>query len=184
MALHTFDKVLLTSLQKGDREAFNALFIKYSPKVYFFCLKYFKNQVEAEEIVQDVFLRIWETRNKIDVTKPFNTYLIAIAKHIIFDAIRRQAVKRRFTLYLQESSSGSYDLGHELDEKNLREYLLMTIGQLPLQQRSILLLKSNGYNNSEIARRLRLSKRTVETHVNRALKYLRLQLKQVMSFVW
>ena len=171
------DIIALTSLQKGDREAFNTLFIKYAPKLYFFVQKYFNGQIEAEEVVQYVFLKIWETRERIDSSKSFNTYIIAIAKHIIFDYLRHEAIKRKFDNYMVRSSKHASDLEDEIAEKNMKEYLWECIEALPFQQKNILLLKSRGYDNDEIAKRLQLSKRTVETHINRAIKYLRSQVR-------
>jgi len=172
----TQERLLLESLKKGNREAFNTLFKKYSPKLYFFCLKYFKGQIEAEEIVQDSFLKIWETHKGIDATCPFSTYLITIAKHRIFDQLRHEVVKRKYSSYLLHSSKGDFDLEHELIENNMKEHLWACVGHLPAQQKSILHLKGKGYGNSEIAERLHLSKRTVEKHINRALKYLQMHL--------
>lgn len=170
------DKLLLTLLKKGSRDAFNALFEKYSPKLYFFCLKSFQNKVDAEEIVQDAFMKIWETRSRIDENQHFNTYLIAIAKHIIYDFLKHKVVERKYSDYILQSSDGSYNIEQEVALKDFKQYMLGSIEQLPAQQKEILLLKSKGYDNDEIAQQLNLSKRTIETHINRAFKFLRIYL--------
>jgi len=179
----TEDRLLLEALKKGDRAAFNVLFEKYSPKLYFFCLKYLSDKINAEEIVQETFLKIWETRSKIDTSRHFNTWLITIARHIIFDYLRHKMVEWKFNDYALKSFDISADLESEQTEKQLRSYLTKTIEQLPVQQKEVLLLKSKGYDNKEIALRLNLSKRTVETHINRALKVLRIQLKEIKVFL-
>jgi RNA polymerase sigma-70 factor (ECF subfamily) len=167
------DRQLIISLKKGNRKAFNALFEKYSPKLHFFTLKSFQNKVDAEEIVQSSFLKIWETRHKIDENQHFNTYLITIAKHIIYDLLRHKLVERKYSQYILQSSDESYSIENDFVLKNLKEYVATSIEHLPIQQREIILLKSKGYDNEEIAKQLKLSKRTVETHINRALKFLR-----------
>jgi RNA polymerase sigma-70 factor (ECF subfamily) len=167
------DGVLIISLKKGNRNAFNTLFEKYSPKLYFFVLKTFQNKVEAEEIVQETFLKIWETRHRIDEKQNFNTYLISIAKHLIYDHLRHKAVERKYSQRVQQTSDKSYTVEDEFALESLRDYIIANIELLPPQQKEILLLKNKGYENDEIAERLNLSKRTVETHINRAFKVLR-----------
>jgi RNA polymerase sigma-70 factor (ECF subfamily) len=167
------DGILVILLKKGDRNAFNTLFEKYSPKLYFFILKTFQNKVEAEEIVQDTFLRLWETRHRIDEKRHFNTYLISIAKHLIYDHLRHKMVERKYNQRVQKTSDQSYTVEDELASESLRAYIVANIERLPPQQKEILLLKSKGYENDEIAQQLNLSKRTVETHINRAFKFLR-----------
>ncbi|MDR0296110.1 MAG: RNA polymerase sigma-70 factor [Prevotellaceae bacterium] len=180
------DRQLIISLKKGNREAFNLLFEKYSPKLHFFTLKSFQNKVDAEEIVQNTFLKIWETSYKIDENQHFTTYLITIAKHIIYDCLRHKLVERKYNQYILQSSDESYSIENDFVLKNLKEYLAISIGRLPTQQKEIILLKSKGYNNKEIAKQLKLSKRTVETHINRALKFLRSHLinkKEIFTIV-
>ncbi|MDR1951181.1 MAG: RNA polymerase sigma-70 factor [Bacteroidales bacterium] len=167
------DSILIISLKKGNRNAFNTLFEKYSPKLYFFILKTFQNKVEAEEIVQDTFLKIWETRRRIDEKQHFNTYLISIAKHLIYDHLRHKAVERKYSQHALQASDKSYSVDDELALESLRDYIIAKIELLPPQQKEILLLKNKGYENDEIAKLLSLSKRTVETHINRAFKSLR-----------
>ncbi len=170
------DKSLLVRLKNGDREAFNQLFETYSPKLYFFCLKSFRNQVDAQEIVQDTFLKIWETRRRVDENQHFNTYLIAIAKHAIYDFLKHRVVERKYSDYMLRSGDGAYSIEHELAVRDFREHMAAGIERLPAQQKEVMRLKSRGYDNDEIARRLDLSKRTVEAHVNHAFKSIRAHL--------
>jgi len=169
----TQDSILIISLKKGNRNAFDTLFEKYSPKLYYFVLKTFQNKVEAEEIVQDTFLKLWETRHRIDEKQHFNTYLISIAKHLIYDHLRHKAVERKYSQYAKQTSEKTYTVEDEFALESLKDYIVAQIELLPPQQREILLLKSKGYANDEIAQTLNLSKRTVETHINRAFKLLR-----------
>ncbi|MCL1827640.1 MAG: sigma-70 family RNA polymerase sigma factor, partial [Candidatus Cloacimonetes bacterium] len=85
----------LLLLTKGDSNAFSSLFDEYYPRLYSFCLKYLHNSAEAEDIVQDTFIRIWETRERIDPARPFISYLIAIAKNRIYDSIKQKIVAHK-----------------------------------------------------------------------------------------
>ncbi len=167
------EKVLLVSLKKGNRDAFDAVFKKYASRLYFFSMSFFNSKSDAEEIVQETFVRIWETRSTIDENKNFNTYLISIAKNLIYNTFRHKLVVQKYAEQAQQLSDGSYSMEQDLMMQNMREQLLSGIGLLPPQQKEVLLLKSKGYSNEEIAQQLKLSKRTVETHINKAFKYLR-----------
>lgn len=171
------DDILLGLLKKGNKNAFDTLFKKYAPRLYFFSLN-FSTKEDAEEIVQDTFVKIWETRDKIDVTQHFNTYLIAIAKHLIYNRFRHKVVEQKYSKHILQTSCDFYSVEHELILKNLKEHIIASISQLSPQQKEIILLKYNGYDNQSIAEQLHLSKRTVETHINKAFKMLRLYLTE------
>ncbi len=172
------EQVLLRSLKQGDQQAFDVLFKKYAPRLYFFVFRFFNNRPAAEEIVQDTFVKIWDTRDRINVDQHFSTYLFTIAKHLIYNRFRYELVERKYREFILQHSGDSYSIEHDIVAKQLKEYLLDGIGRLPAQQKEILLLRNQGYDNDEIAQQLQLSKRTVETHINKAFKYLRLFLKE------
>lgn len=171
------DDILLGLLKNENKNAFDTLFKKYAPRLYFFSLNFLTKE-DAEEIAQDTFVKIWETRDKIDVTQHFNTYLITIAKHLIYNRFRHKVVEQKYNKHILQTACDSYSVEHELILKNLKERIIASIGQLSPQQKEIVLLKYNGYDNQSIAERLRLSKRTVETHINKAFKMLRRYLTE------
>lgn len=170
------EKKLLLSLKQGDKDAFDAIFKKYASRLYFFSLTFFNSRADADEIVQETFVKLWETRYRIDETQSFNTYLITIAKHIIYNQFRHKLVEQKYNEYILQTTGDSYSIENDLVLKNLKEHMLAGIAQLPPQQREILLLKRKGYDNEEIAGQLNVSKRTVETHINKAFKFLRTYL--------
>lgn len=178
------DKIVLASLKKGDIKAFDVLFKKYSSRLYFFALHFFTSKTDAEEIVQETFVKIWETRERIDENQHFNTYLIAIAKHIIYNHFRHKLVERKYSEQVKQSAVDFYSIEEDIAIKNLRSRMLAGMAQLPPQQREILHLRHKGYDNDEIARQLKISKRTVETHIGKAFKYLRIQLQDYKEFVF
>ncbi len=167
------EKTLIALLKSGDRVAFGAVFEKYAARLYRFSFHFFRNEADAEEIVQETFLKIWETRERIDVQQHFNTYLITIAKHQIYDVIKHKFVEQKHHQRIFENSLTSYSIEDDFVLQNLMELLLSCIEQLPPQQREVMLLRNKGLNNQEIAEKLDLSVRTVETHVSHALKILR-----------
>lgn len=168
----------LQAVKEGDESAFASLFDEYHPRLYNFCLKYLYNQTEAEDIVQETFISIWETRSKIDPTKPFSTYLIAIAKNKIYNLIKRKYVAEKH----QEGLTEFMVQGMSEDDRALWNDLIalmfLSMEHLPERQREILMLRTKGLSNPEIAKHLNISLRTVENHYSRALISLRSVMKQ------
>ena len=170
-------KEALLRLKKGETVAFDTVFRQCAPRLYYFVDSYFGNKVEAEEVVQETFIKVWQYREQIDENQSFNTFIITIAKHMVYNKLKHRMVEKRYVDSVWHTSSNSDGVDDELDRKHLREHLEAAISLLPPQQRDILLLKNKGYNNEEIAKNLKISKRTVETHISRAFRLLRTQLK-------
>lgn len=85
------EKKLVTRFKSGDADAFGMLFKLYAPKLGSFCLGLVSKE-DAENIVQDVFLKLWETRKKIDPSQNFGMYTMTIARNLIYDMFRRGSV--------------------------------------------------------------------------------------------
>jgi len=168
------DKYLLGLLQKNDSVAFEALFEKYASRLYHFALHFFHGSAyDAEEVVQNVFLKIWENRATIDSVQNFNSYLITIAKHQMYDTIKHKFVAQKHQQYILNVAAKSTSDEDQSILQDMIELMLSCIEQLPDQQKEVMLLRNKGFTNAEIAQKLALSIRTVETHVSNALKVLR-----------
>lgn len=170
------DPGLVRRVKHGDRRAFDALFREYGPRLYAFALHYFNDRADAEEILQETFLTIWETRRQLDETRGFSAYLFSIAKHKIYNVLKHRAVERRYENAAARFTDAGHDAGDEPSGENLRKLVRSALDRLPPQQREIMELKARGHSNEEIARSLDISRRTVETHVYRAFKALRTYL--------
>ena len=163
----------LKRLKKGDRSAFNAMFSMYAAKLYHFSLNYLHSETDAQEIVQETFLKVWETRHSIDENQNFGSYIFSIAKHRIYNLFRRRTVEKRYLgNLLPETEAAVYpvlpETGAEMERK-----IHIGIERLPRQQREILKMKTAGMDNGQIADSLSISRRTVETHIRRSYKSLR-----------
>ena len=171
-------KALLLLLKKGDEEAFDVIFRQYAPRLYYFVTGFSGNKAEAEEVVQETFVKIWENRGRIDENQNFNTFLVTIAKHIIYNKIKHRMVEKKYVDAILQSPFHVTTVEDEMDYKYLKDHIGLAISQLPPQQKEILLLRNKGYTNKEIARVLNISKRTVETHITKAFHFLRSCLKK------
>ena len=172
------NKALLLLLKKGDEEAFDVIFRQYAPRLYYFVTGFSGNKTEAEEIVQETFVKIWENRGKIDENQNFNTFLVSIAKHIIYNKFKHRMIEKKYVDAILQSPFYATVAENEMDYKYLKDHIGLAISQLPPQQKEILLLRNKGYDNKEIAGFLHISKRTVETHITKAFRLLRSCLRE------
>lgn len=175
------EKILVKEIKEGDHDSFRQIYHKYSEKVYLFAVRYINNTDDAEEIVQEVFSRIWEYRNNLDENKSLNGYLLTITKNIIFNENRK---KVNFDIYAQYIISYIQGISNQTENQiiyeNVKSIINKEIDNFPPKRRQIFNLSRNeGLSHNEIAQRLSISRKTVETHLRLALS----RLKKVISAV-
>ena len=170
---------LVASLKDGDRQAFNDLYWRYATEVGRIALKYFKSKELSEEIVQEVFIRVWENRANLDEHASFQNYLYTITKNLVLNKVRKFFNERKYLSYLGKQ----IDLSHNKTEdaviySDLEKFSTNLINSLPPQRKRIFKMsREEKMSNQEIANSLGLSKRTVENHITRAIKYMKGYLK-------
>ena len=163
----------LCQLKLGDEQAFDALFRHYSALVYRFSYSYLKSRVEAEEIVQDCFLKIWERRHELREDISLKGYLFTTAHHAVLNLLRRSKHQLRFQTHLAALRPVTATNGAEYSE--IEALYQAALEKLPPKRRQIFVLsRQQGLSYSEIAQQLNLSAKTVEAQITQALKFLRL----------
>jgi RNA polymerase sigma-70 factor (family 1) len=171
------DHNLVQLLQKGDVAAFDSLFEVYSPKLYGFALKYFKNETDAEELVQEVFVKVWENHQSLKSELSFKSYLFTIALNLIRKYFNKKATSLRYLESLQNDPEFSYQLTTDDYETTLRQ-IYSIIDQMPERRREIFMKsKMEGKSSKEVASELGISAGTVDNQVSEALRFIRIQLK-------
>jgi len=158
--------------------AFKKIYDAFCKPLYSFALSYMKDSFDAEEIVQDVFLKLWEKRDEVDELKSFKSYLYRITVNKIFNELKHRIVKRKYDQHLlniDQVNDETPESSIQLQELNKKlEHLL---SKLPEQQRNIFIMSRwQGLSNAEIAQNLSLSTRTVENQIYRATKFIKLHL--------
>lgn len=173
------DNNLILLIKEESQQAFHELFIRYAPRIYSFSYSYFKNKDDAKELVQKVFLKIWDKRNSIDISQNIRSYIFRITVNTIYDAIRRKNVEYVFKNYaLHSPPNDTEQTLQSVIYNDLQHILNNLVQQLPEQQQLIFKLsRIDGLTNDEISEKLKLSKRTVENHLYRALSFLKKRLK-------
>lgn len=174
--LHTTPESV-SKLRHGNIEAFNHLFNTYSSRLYHFSYGYLKSTEDAEGIVQEVFMKVWERRSQLDKQLNFESYLFTIAFNAVKKHFRGKALLNRYIEYTVNDEN-QLDF-NPIDYINLKELVNELVDKMP-EKRKAVFIKSRfeGKSAKEIAEEMSISKKTVENHLNQALKFLRHHLSQ------
>ena len=156
------------------RDAFRKLFRMYYPKVRVFIQGFVKNKEDANDLAQMVFIRLWEKRDKFSDVHNFDAYLFMITKHNIGSFMAKQhALLQTDDGWLPEMTfeRTPHD---ELVQKDLQLYIQLVVEHMPAKRREIYRMsREQDLSNEEIAERLGIQKKTVENHLNLALRMLK-----------
>lgn len=177
------DRAILQKLKEGQTSAYDLLFWKYNAKIYNFVYNILYNKSLAEDITQSVFLKIWERHEDIDPDKGFSAYLYTIARNLVYKETERLVHEIRYESHLKDTNNNdSKDVDNQtsdkLDAAFLESYIDKVIDQLPSARREIFILsRKKGFSNKEIAQKLAISEKTVETQIYRALQFLKDKMK-------
>ncbi|MGQ8336252.1 RNA polymerase sigma-70 factor [Sunxiuqinia sp. A32] len=170
-------KELVRKLKKGDINAFNDFFYEYSSKLYHFAYGYLKSKEESEELVQEVFFKIWEKRNDIKEEYQFSSYLFSIAFNYIKKYFRSKALLNRY-FELSPLSEDERIVEEDVNYSSLKELIDTYVDKMPPKRRTVFIKsRFEGKNAKDISKEMEISQSTVENHLSQALKFLREQLK-------
>lgn len=172
------ERRVIEQLREGSKEAFRFLFDTYGPKIFAFAISYLKNEDDAEELLQEVFLKLWEVRANLDCSKNIKSFLFKICINLIYDFIRKRNITQAYIDYLiQNHTSFDNNTWQEVVYNDMINNLQVLVTQMPEQrQRIFRLSKEEGLTIEEIAQKLNLSHRTVENQLYRAVSFLKEKL--------
>lgn len=177
-------KELIQKLKEGDDEAFSAIYKLYWEKVYNFSRLYLASSEDVAEIVQEVFIKLWETRHLIDEEQSFEGFLFIITRNQIFNYSRKRLNYSFLKMTVMQSIEKSYEEEDQLEIADLKKHLSVLISQLPERQQEIFRLSRERHMTyKQIAEQLSISEKTVEYHMTAALKYLRKNLYLLSLFL-
>lgn len=175
------EKNHIRQLKKGSIASYEWLYRRYNRKLYGFVYNVSKGDVYlCEEIVQDVFVKIWEKKESLDEDKSFSPFLCTIAKNMLLNLYQRRMLEYLYQEYIE--SVPVYELAQpddELDVCFLKNHINNLIRQLPPAREKIFKMsRIDNLSNQEISEKLNISKNAVELQVSRALAFLRKQLSE------
>jgi len=164
---------LLSSFKDGDLGSFEIIYDTYFNKVFHFTCRFSLAKEDTEEIVQDVFLKLWQKRATIDADKNICNYLFAIAQNLVIDKARQNIVAEKHKQNV--SNNQGRDLTSNLTEQQvnffeLSEIIKSLIDELPPKRRAIFKLsREKGFTYKEISEILNISQGTVEKQMSKAI---------------
>lgn len=178
------ENVLILLLKQSNQEAFTTLYKKYWKQVYNFSRLYLTSQSVAEEVVQEVFIKVWESRDFMREGDNFKGLLFIITRNLIFNMHRKNLNEDFYKMTVLSAMENSYDIEEEIDAKNLGEYIDLLIADLPPRRREIFnLSRKENKSYKEISLLLGISEKTVENQIGEALKFLRKNLILLSLFL-
>ncbi|MCH3992880.1 MAG: RNA polymerase sigma-70 factor [Prevotella sp.] len=167
------DQILITKIQEGDQKSFDQVFLHYYPKVQLFINGIIHQKEDSENISQDLFVQLWRSRTSLAHIQNFDSYLFTMAKHAAFHYLRKEVYHSTESIE-HIPPQEDYSSEDEIMAESLLEYIRNAIDKMPEKQKEIFLMsRRDGLSNEEIARKLHISKRTVENHIYHTLCYLK-----------
>jgi len=172
------EAILIQSLKKGSTKAFDRIYKIYSKRLYLYSLQFTKSQEESEEIVHDVFVRLWTNREKIRQEETLRSLLFIMTKNYLINAFRSKVNQPVYEEYINyKDKLAVNDTEDNLLYEEFHKKFVEALKSLPLtQQKVITLSKIKQLSNKEIAQQLSLSEQTVKNQLSVGLKALKQKL--------
>jgi RNA polymerase sigma-70 factor (family 1) len=183
--MESHEEKLIKELRMGNKKAFEYFFNGYYQNLLNLANQYLHDLDEAEDIVQEVFYRVWHYKENMDPSLSFKAYIITIAKRLIYNKFKKKVHKITFEKYLKENKNNTENsLDEYINFTELDQRINFKIQQLPLKRREIFILsRQEGLSNKEIAEKLNISPNTVESQITKAIKFLRESVISLFLFM-
>lgn len=178
------EKEYFRQLALGDEVAFEQIFHAFNARLFPFICSITKSEAAAEEIVQEVFLKLWLHRESLATVNEPAAWLIRVASNLSLNWLRKQAVHVRAVKILMEKQSANLPIiEDEMDLKNLKAIIAAAIEQLPPKRKQIYIMsRDQGLSRKEIAAALGISESTIKNQLNSALGHIQEYIKNTEGF--
>jgi RNA polymerase sigma-70 factor (ECF subfamily) len=183
------DQELFLQIRQGDKKSFEMVFRAYYAPLCAFSKKYVKDPDDCEEIVQGFFLKLWEKRDTLEITTSVRNYLFSSIRNRCLNHIKHAKIEQEYQSEILRMPETQIDPTNFIMEVALVDKIELSIAALPNRRREIFVLsREHGLKYREIADKLGISIKTVETQMGQALKELRENLKEyrqlLVPFLW
>ena len=182
------DGHVIEQLKNGEKAAFKQVYRDYYGMLFNLGVQYLCDEDEAREVVQNAYLKLWEVRTQINDNSNIRNYLFTLVKNSSLNQLKRRQlilnhnenIRRKELEYQFEALHRlSYDY---MEFEELKEKIDVVVDKLPSHCKNVFCMsRYDGLRNSEIASQLNISEKTVEAHITKALKILRVELKNYLS---
>lgn len=186
-AVNLSEQRLIIELKRGSQKAFDDIYAMYSKRLFAYCLQYTKSVEDAEDIVQDVFVKLWINRENIRQEVTLRSLLFIMSKYSLINAYRSRVNSLLYEDYVATymGAASENDMNSQLEYDDFVHHVKKILKDLPITQRSVVeLSRIEQLNNKEIAEKLSLSEQTVKNQLSLGLKILREKLKEFLTLLW
>ncbi len=172
---HSYECTLLQQLRDGDHAAFRTIYSQYKLRLAGGLLRMLKSPGLVEEVLQELFMRLWEHRERIDPSRPIKAYLFAIGENLVRDTFRRVAKDRKMREgMLQAMDEVYWHVEERIVAREIKSELYRVIDMLPPKRREVYkLFKLEAKSYEEIGRELKISTGTVNDHMKKANAFVK-----------
>lgn len=178
------NKDLLNQIKEGSEQAFEAVFNEYYESLAYFALKYVGHTQAAEDIVQDLFVKLWANRLTLQVEQSLGAYLYGAVKNACLNHIKSQKIRAEYASKQNLSMEGDHYISNEIDASDLHVLIETAVYSLPAERQKIFRMsREDGLKYAEIAEKQGISIKTVEAQMGKALQYMRHMLKDFLIFI-
>lgn len=169
------ERRIISELKKGSKDAFDKIYQMYSKRLYIYCYQYTKNKETTEEIIQDVFVRIWFNREKIRQDESLKALLFIMVKNHIINAYKANLNSPIYEDYIEVKSEYSINnTHHQIEYEEFLNLVMNELKKLPMTQQSVIKLsRFENLSNKEISIKLGLSEQTIKNQLSIGLKALK-----------
>jgi len=180
------DDQLIILLKKDDRQAFTEIYNRYAKSLTGFAASKLYNLDDARDILHDMFVKLWENREQINIGSNLQSYLFSIIRHRIIDKIRKNITREEYALITQSLTVVYHEaVDKQIEAKELQQAIEKSLDQMSPRVKEVYKLsREQGLSNHEIAEKLNLSEQTVKNQLSSALKHLRKTLTYISSFAF
>ena len=172
---------IIRRLKNEDKSAVDELFNYYYPRLYHFSKSILKIENEIDDILQEVFVKIWLNRHKIGSAESFNSWIFTITRNELLNLIRNNLRDHNFKdqLFLR-SVAEEYQTQNPLEYDEIRTGIDKIVAALPEKRKQVFILsRTEGLSYKEISQQLNISEKTVEDHITHAIKQIKSSMKEM-----
>lgn len=176
---------LFSMVSKGDQKAFNEVFDLFEPRLFAFVCKLTRSKVAAEEIVQELFIKLWTTRKRLAEVKNPRAYIFSMAANFTFNYLKKVARESTLAEKVRQKSPTFSNVTEEVIHFLETQKLVMeAVEQMPAQRKAVYLMsREGGLSKEEIAQKMNLSPNTVRNHLSESLRVIRKLFAGSMSIL-
>lgn len=179
------EKDVILLMSQGDKKAYETMFRRFYPKVHRFAIMLLKNEEDANDVCQLIFMKVWNKREKFADIRDFDSYLFVLAKYTVVNYISSKHILPIDIDTLSGNYPDSVSPHEDMVAKDIQLFTDMVVENMPQQRQTIYRMSREQHlKNEEIAQRLGIQKKTVENHLNLALKEIKKSLYVMILLPW